>query len=49
VPKTTPVVLELSHDAPLEGHVRAPGLPANEAIDPSNPDEQVEAAPLNRP
>lgn len=49
VPKTTPVVLELSHETPLEDGVEAPGLQADEPIEPADAGDRVEGAPLNKP
>lgn len=49
VPKTTPVVLELSNETPLEDGVEAPGLQANGPASPVDVGDQFESAPLNKP
>ncbi len=45
VPRTTPVVLELSHETPLEDGVEAPGLPTDQATGSTDARDRVESAP----
>jgi MFS family permease len=45
VPKTTPVVLELSHDTPLGDGVEAPGLQSTDPTDAVGAGHRVEGAP----
>ncbi|MFT5291711.1 MAG: MFS family permease [Planctomycetota bacterium] len=49
VPKTTPVILELSQETPLEDGVESGGPPADEPVGPADAGERVADAPLDKP
>ena len=49
VPKTTPVILELSQETPLEDGVEAPGVQADEPNAPSDERDRVEGVSQDKP